>query len=214
MVTLRFTARTAVAVAMALLFTAGMTFAADSTPKIGVLNVQKILTDAPRIKQYMEQYEVLKQQLAQKLDIRSQNLMLDENQVKELIDLKQKATQSDSDKARITEIEKAERDLDSEFKTLQTTAQPTEEQKARLKVLQDLRDKSTSTGNALERDYNSQLATRFQELDQKTTADMQEAVNKVAEAKGLTFVFVKDAVLIGGIDITDDVMGKLDRKAQ
>ncbi len=210
----RVTASIAVAVIIALLLTAGNAFAADNTPKIGVLNVQRIFADAPRIKQYMEDYESLKQQLGQKLDIRSQNLMLDENQIKELIDLKQKASQTEKDKTRIAELEKAERDLDAEFKTLQSTAQPTEEQKARLKVLQELRDKSTSTGNAYEKDYNNQLATRLQELEEKTRVDMQEAVNKAAEAKGLTFVFVKDAVLVGGVDITDDVMGKLDRKAQ
>jgi Skp family chaperone for outer membrane proteins len=54
----------------------------------------------------------------------------------------------------------------------------------------------------------------MQELDQKASADMQEAVNKVVEAKGLTLVLVKDAVKFGGTDITDEVFGRLERKVQ
>jgi len=189
--------------------------AADSGLKIGVVDIQKIYKDAPRVKQYMETLEALKQELGLKLEVRSQNLMLDENQIKELVDLKLKGVgATDKDKARIAELVDAEKKLDEEFKTLQGTAQPNDTQKARLKVLQDLREKSTTTGTALEKDYNSQLVSKAQELDDKAKVEMQEVINKVAETKALNFVISKDAVLFGGIDVTDDVIKNMDRKSQ
>jgi Skp family chaperone for outer membrane proteins len=193
-----------------------MTFAwaADNAPKIGVIDIQKVLRDAPRMKQYMEEYENLRQQLGRILDIRSQNLMLDEDQVKELIELKTKPSPTEKDKARIAELEKIERERDAEFKQLQSATNLTDAQKARLKELQELQDKSKATGKALEDDYNSRLQTKLQELDQQADADIQDAVKKVAEAKGLSLVLVKDAVRFGGVDITDDVIGKLERKVQ
>jgi len=190
-------------------------WAADNAPKIGIIDVQKILRDAPRMKQYMEDYDGLRQQLGQNLDIRQQNLMLDENQIKDLIELKQKgAAAAEKDKARITELEKIERDRDAKFKQLQGTQTPTDAQKTELKELQDMQGKSKTTGEALEKDYNSRLQTKMQELDEKANADMQEAVNKVVVAKGLSLVLVKDAVRFGGTDITDEVINKLERKVQ
>lgn len=188
--------------------------AADDGQKIGVVDVQRVLTDAPRVKQYKEELDVLRQSLSLKLEIRSQNLMLDENQIKELIDLKTKANATEQDKAKIKELTDVEKQRDEELKKLQGTAQPDEQQKARQKELEGMLQRSRSTGEALEKDYSSQFQTRAQELDAKATADFQEAVNKVAEARGLTLVVAKEAVFFGGANITDDIIAKLDRKMQ
>ncbi|MCX8053565.1 MAG: OmpH family outer membrane protein [Armatimonadetes bacterium] len=187
---------------------------AESAPKIGVIDIQKILTEAPRMKQYEEEYQNLRNQLQRNLDIRSQNLMLDENEIKELIDLKTKPNPTEAEKARIAELEKIEKQRDSRLKELQAIKEPSEAQKAELKSLQEMRSKSETTGRAVEEDYLSRLQTKTQESYKKMDADLQEAVNKVVEVKGLTLVLVKDAVRFGGIDITDDVISKLERKVQ
>ncbi|MGB9619666.1 MAG: OmpH family outer membrane protein [Armatimonadota bacterium] len=209
-----FHAWSAAAVVAALVGFASGAWGADNTPKIGIIDVQKILTDAPRMKQYDEEYQSLRLQLQKNLDIRSQNLMLNENEIKELIDLKSKANPTDQEKARIAELEKIEKDRDARYKELQAVKEPTEAQKAELKTLQEMRSKSETTGRAIEEDYLSRLQTKRDELYKKMDADLQEAVNKVVEAKGLTLVLVKDAVRFGGVDITDDVIGKLERKVQ
>lgn len=190
--------------------------AADTPPKIGVVDLAKIYKDAPRIKQYKADLDQQTENLGKQLEIRSQNLMLDEAEVKELIDLKLKTPESlkDTEKNRVAELEKKERDLDAEFKKLQGTAQPTDADKARLKTLQDLQAKSKTTGEALENDYNSRLRAKAIELDEKARTDIQEAVNKVAGEKGYTMIIAKDAVMFGGADITDDVINQLDRKVQ
>ncbi len=206
----------ALAAVVAYVLVAIPAFAADSPQNVGVVDLAKVYRDAPRVKQYKEELDKQTEYLGKQLEIRSQNLMLDENQVKELIDLKLKAAASltDKDKARISELESIEKALDAEFKQLQGTAQLDEAQKTRLKQLQELQRNSKTAGEALEKDYNARLQTKAIELDEKARTDIQESVNKVAGAKKLDMVYAKDAVLFGGIDITDDVVNNLDRKAQ
>lgn len=190
--------------------------AADNALKVGVVDFARVTRDAPRVKQYREEFDQLAATLEKQLEIRSQNLMLDEAEVKELIELKLKPAEalSEKEKARINELQNKERSLDEEFKQLQATSQPTEQQKARLQELQEIQRKSKTTGEALEKDYNSRLQAKAVELEEKMTLDIQDAVKKVAEAKGLSLVLSKAAVLFGGLDITDEVINKLDRKAQ
>jgi Skp family chaperone for outer membrane proteins len=178
--------------------------------KIGIVDTERAYKDAPRIKHYTEDLNKLRQSLATKLDIRSQNMMLDENEIKELIELKTKDNPSDKDKARIKELEDIERARDAELKALQETKEPNEQQKARQKVLSDMQQKSKDTGSALARDYEGQLQSKMQELNTKAENDLREAINKVAQAKAITVVIAKEAVLFGGIDITDEVIAKLE----
>lgn len=189
-------------------------WAASNEQKIGVVDTQRIYKDAPRMKQYQEELGGFKQALVAKLDIRAQNMMLNEDEIKELIDLKTKDHPTDADKARIQTLTDSERAKDDELKKLQEAKDLNDQQKARLKELQDLESKSKTTGNALNNDYESQLQSKGAELQAKADTDIQAAVAKVADAKGMTLVLDKAGVVYGGIDITDDVIGRLDRKMQ
>ena len=178
--------------------------------KIGVVDTARVFKDAPRIKKYNDEYIKFRQSLGAKLDIRSQNRMLDENEVKELVDLKLNENATDKDKTRIKELEDAERARDAELKALQETKEPDEAKKARLKQLQDMQQISNTKGNELAKSYDEQLATRMQELNNNAEVEMRDAIKKVAEAKALTLVVAKEAVLFGGIDISDDIIAKLE----
>lgn len=188
--------------------------AATSEPKIGVVDVQKVYKDAPRVKQYQEQLDGFKQTLTAKLDVRAQNMMLNEDEIKELVDLKTKDKATDADNARIKQLTDAERAKDEELKKLQETKDLNDQQKARLKELQDLQQKSKDTGNALIKDYDGQYQTKMGELQVKIDSEIQAAVTKMSEAKGLALVLDKAGVMLGGIDVTDDVISRLDRKMQ
>lgn len=187
-------------------------WAAAAEPKIGVVDLQKVDKDAPRVTQYREEFDARKQNLNQKLDIRGQNMMLNEDEIKELVDLKTSdKPPTDAQKARIQQLTDVERAKDDELKKLQETKDLNDQQKARLKELQDIQQKSKDAGTVFSKDYEAQLQSKFAELQDKIVADILAAVNKVAEAKGMTLVMDKAGVLFGGIDITDDVISRLDR---
>jgi len=187
--------------------------AADADLKIGVVDTEKLM-NSPRFKQYDEEVTAFGQSLEVKLTIRNQKLMLNEAEIKELIELKTKPKATPQEEARIKELEEIERQRDAELKTLQETKELTDQQKARLKELQDMRQKSKDTGEALHKDYQEQLRAKVQSLDAQFAAEAQEAIKQVAEARGLVLVLNKMSVLYGGIDISDDVTAKLDRKIQ
>lgn len=189
-------------------------WAAAAEPKIGVVDGQKIDSNAPRVKQYMEQLDARQQLLKTKLEIRAQNLMLDENEINELIDLKTKEKPTDAENARVKVLTDLERAKDDELKKMQETKDLNDQQKSRLQELMNLQQKSKDMGNSLSKDYDTQLQSLAGELQGKIDTDVRAAVAKVAETKGLSLVFDKVVVVYGGIDITDDVIARLDRKMQ
>jgi len=192
----------------------GGVYAAEPAPKIGVVDLDKVHTNAPRIKQYWDEINNLKTGLEKKLEIRSLNMLLSGNEIEELMNLKTKtAALTDAEKNRVKELVTAQEARATELQTLEQTKDPNDTQKARLKELQDARKNSSTAGEAITKDYDTMLKSKVDELDKKAEVDLRDVITKVAVAKGLGIVVAKDAVLYGGIDITDDVIGKLDRKA-
>ncbi|MCL5103953.1 MAG: OmpH family outer membrane protein [Armatimonadetes bacterium] len=186
--------------------------AADPELKVGVVDVEKVYKDAPRLKQYTEELNKYREGLGRKLELRSQNMMLSEEEVKELIDLSTKEGANDKDTARIKALKDAERAKDDELKQLQGTKDLKDQDKARLNELQAIRKKSEDTGTALTKDYDGLLQSKMQEVNGKAETEVRDAITKVASAKGLTLVVAKEAVLFGGNDVTDKVIDELSRK--
>ncbi|MCX6345860.1 MAG: OmpH family outer membrane protein [Armatimonadetes bacterium] len=186
--------------------------AADT--KIGVVDLAKVNSDAPRMKQYWDDFNAVKASLEAKLDIRQKNMLLSGDEVQQLVDLKIKATRTDQEILRVKELETLQDNNAKEMSDLAQTKELTDQNKARLKELQDIRKKSEDTGMALTKDYDAELKKKLSELDAKAEVDLQDAISSVAGAKGITIVVAKDAVLFGGEDITPDIIKKLDRKAQ
>ncbi|MFQ3549273.1 MAG: OmpH family outer membrane protein [Armatimonadota bacterium] len=176
---------------------------------IGVVDEDLIYSEAPKIKQYMSELDKMKEEFKTKLDIRSQTLMLNETEINEIIDLKMKAQPTAQEKARIAELEAEGKKRDEELRTLIEIKDPNDQQRARLKELQDIQTKAKNTGQAVAEDYDKQWQAKVKELDQKALADIDAAVKEVAQAKGLSVVLAKAAVYYGGVDITQDVIQKL-----
>lgn len=220
---LRMTRVMAAVAAFVLVGTAAWT-ASSNEPRIGVVDVQRVIKDAPRMKQYSDELAVFKQTLSTKMFLRARNEMLDETEMKELIDLKIKPTPTSADNARIKALTDIERSRDEELKKLQETNKPNDAQKARMKELQELQRKSREAGEAATKDGYDQLEGKSADVWAKAESEMQIAVNKVAEARKLPLVLARriavgegqtvSAVLFGGIDVTDDVIAKLERKGQ
>jgi len=76
----------------------------------------------------------------------------------------------------------------------------------------DFADKSANMNDKEKQDYSNQLQQRLnakeQELLSAIQAKVQEAIKATAEARGLSVVLDKSAVVYGGQDITDDVIKK------
>lgn len=77
-------------------------------------------------------------------------------------------------------------------------------------------EKSKDMPDAEKQRYYAQLQDRLSQKDMELRAPILDKVNaaikKVADSKGLTVVVDKQAVLYGGVDITDDVVKSLGGK--
>ena len=80
-------------------------------------------------------------------------------------------------------------------------------------IQKDFETKSAGMSDQEKQDYYVQCQQRAQqkerELMDPLVNNIRETIQKVAEAKGLTIVIDKTAVLYGGQDITQDVVAKL-----
>lgn len=210
--------------AFVLMASPGWAAATANESKIGVVDLQKVASDAPLMKQYSDEIMALNNSLTEKMRLRDQLVMLNETEMKELLDLKAKPSLTTAEDARVKGLTDIERGRDAELKKLQQTKDLGAQDKTRLNELRDIQLKSSQARDTAAKDYQSQVQTKGQELWAKAELEMEAVVAKIAQAKSLPFVVAKGitmadgtvgkSVLFGGVDITDDVIGKLPRSTK
>ena len=88
-------------------------------------------------------------------------------------------------------------------------------QKATQEAQADFEAKSANMNDQEKADYSQQTMMRLQqkneELMEPIEKSIQDAVQSVAEKKGLSVVIEKGAVVYGGQDITQDVVKQLSK---
>lgn len=72
-----------------------------------------------------------------------------------------------------------------------------------------LSDKEKEQINALAQKYEQEIQEKDNQLTKVLFADIQAAIKEVAASKGLAVVVDAQAILYGGVDITQDVIDKL-----
>ena len=86
----------------------------------------------------------------------------------------------------------------------------TEMQREGESLQKDFEEKSKTMSDQDKQNYFMQLQQRMQQKEMSLIGaineKIEEAVKKVAAAKGLSIVVFKNAVIFGGTDITDDVI--------
>lgn len=71
-----------------------------------------------------------------------------------------------------------------------------------------------ATKQKIQQDANQKMQAKEQELLKNIQDKTEEAAKKVGDAKGLSVVMEKSSVLYGGVDITDQVLRKLQDDAK
>lgn len=178
-------------------------------PAVGVVDVQKAFNEYKVTTASNEEINRMVESFRRELDIRASHRLLTEEEVKQLVQLRSKSPLTDADRSRIDELERISKQRDEELNALSNKSDLTEQERARLKELRDLANRNDANGRTLAEDYSQQVEQRKSQLSDKITADLREAIAKVAQSKGLATVVDKIAVLYGGVDITEDVIKTL-----
>ncbi len=201
----------AVAIAAALVCAVCAPAAAQGAaqPTVGVVDVQKAFNEYKLTSSSNEEINRMVESFRRELDIRASHKLLSEEEIKELVELRSKSPLTDADRSRIDALERTSKQRDEELNALSNKSDLTEQERARLKELRDLANRNDANGRTLAEDYSQQVEQRKSQLSDRITADLQQAIAKVAQSKGLATVVDKIAVLYGGVDITEDVIQTL-----
>lgn len=127
----------------------------------------------------------------------------------EFTNLKAKPKPSDSENARIKDLEGKSNKMDQEFQTLAGLEKPTDEQGKRLKDIQTTREKALDMLKDEEQKRAQQLAQMEADLLDKQQDKVLKIVGQVAQNKDLEMVVDRQLILYGGQDLTPDVLKKI-----
>ena len=78
-------------------------------------------------------------------------------------------------------------------------------------AVKELKEQNKSAEIKAQKEYEAavELGKKMEEMNKQMANKTMEAAKSVGDAKGLSVVLPKEAVLYGGVDITDQVLKKL-----
>jgi outer membrane protein len=184
---------------------------------LGTVDVEKAFNGYEKKKQLEGELMTSYEQMKQKLELRNANKLLTAEECSQLAELKLKAKPIDADTKKIEELTNLSKQREQEFQTLQQKTAPTDAEKTRLTQLQDQIKNADAALKDEETKYQEELNKKRVDLSVQIMQEVNTAVAAVAKEKGLSLVFNKSAgepglVIYSNLDITDEVLKKLNKK--
>jgi len=156
-------------------------------------------------REFQELARIQQQQLQQQYKTR---LLYDEEKL-EFLDLSHTAAPTEAREKRLSELEQLSDQREQQLTQLRQNKQRTPQQEEEYKRLNDLYEKRTNDLATLQAQLQQERQAKGQALMKQVTESIAQAAKAVAEEKKLTIVLHKEVVLYGGVDVTDEVLEKL-----
>jgi Skp family chaperone for outer membrane proteins len=199
--------------------------AAANAAGIGLVDYAKASTESNLYKSYDQQGQRYHSELAAEFEEFRSTVLLTSAELTELNALKAKTTPAEADKTRMAELKGFTEKRSQRLRDLQQKPNPTEAETAELTELSRADRAAAEQLQTKDRDLATKFAQRIAEYSNDVSTKVREAVAGVAKEKQLDLVFAKEMtvpdrqgnaltlpiLLYGGIDITDDVLAKLNK---
>ena len=201
----------ALAFLMAGLVLAYVAMAAGTAPaqSIGVVSVEQILRDYEKAKKSNAELRAMEQSLNDRNTLMRQHRLLSGQEMQEYIKLIAIEKPTPADQTRIAALEDLYKQRELRLQSLQSEKEPTDQQKQELIEFQGYVNDSGKAIEAAIRDLNKQLMERNSVLNDEVVKDIKVAVGVIAQESNTPMVFDKAAVIIGGVDLTEKTLKKL-----
>jgi Skp family chaperone for outer membrane proteins len=183
------------------------------TSGFGSVDMQKCAQEAKQRQDLEDQwnaYEDLLEKSIQRLGGGSARF-LSEAQIRELAAIYEKDEPSSADLKRRDDLEQMADGFSAEMAKIQQNPTPTDVDNKRLQELTASKQAGEKVLHSLQDDYQTRAAKRRDELVTKLTAQIRDAVGKVAKTKGLTVVFDASVAVYTQNDITAEVIKTLNK---
>ena len=176
---------------------------------LAFVDLVRLSQDYEGTKKGQSELDVYQQNLRKQLEDLDAIRFLDEKERTEITTLRGSASPSAEQQKRLQDLVAASKTRADRLRALQTQATKTDAEKAEFDRLTQLSAKADEDMDNLGSKLEEQLQTKGVELSRKLTDTVSVAIEATAKEKGFTAVVDKKAVLFGGIDITDDVLKRL-----
>jgi Skp family chaperone for outer membrane proteins len=191
---------------------------APGVAKVGVVDMSRILDEwqaAQAMQEERRRVSQLPDLRQRELQYRLQLIALTEAEAERAVELSQKGRLTDKLNKELTDLEEKARARDSEFLALLSKAERTPEEQERFALLKETRDNRERQLGELQQKYTDEIRQAAADLDEQNlqAADtVRMAVAEVAQKMGLELVFDYAKVLYGGLDITSEVVERLNKE--
>ncbi|MCL6519142.1 MAG: OmpH family outer membrane protein [Armatimonadetes bacterium] len=211
---------TTIAIAASLIICA-MTVAiaadAKAAMQFGTVDIEKAYAGYQKSAQIKDELKAAYDKANLKLDLMKANKLLTSEEIAELVELSTKDKQTEADKARINTLLDASKKRDQEMQMLEQKQDASDAEKARLQQLIEQRKNSEEAYKKSFETLQKELTNKENELLSAAKKDIVDAVATVAKEKGISIVFnrsigLADFIIYSAVDITDDVIKKLNKK--
>lgn len=177
---------------------------------VGTVDTGRIAGEYKEMQQLNEQYSDFQRQQEQRLMERQKVMMLAEADHTKYFDLVQAAAPTDSTKQQIADLEALARKREERYRALTDNKKDrTAEEQSEYDELSKVYTARMGEMRSLQEDVMKAVQGKREELTKVITASLEAAIKSVAEAKNLSVVIAKEAVLYGGTDITTEVLERL-----
>ncbi|MFO8081733.1 MAG: OmpH family outer membrane protein [Armatimonadota bacterium] len=116
---------------------------------------------------------------------------------------------SDEDQARLDELQSISDANEERYAELRARTERTPEEAAEFNALQDMYDASAEKLQTVQQNIMEELTDRRESALAGLMDTVEDAIGLTAEAGGYDLVIDADMVFYGGVDITDDVLARL-----
>lgn len=184
---------------------------APGTLVIGSVDIGRLQTGSTRKAKYDADLRALADRLDATFKVQAQNLMLTPADQNELGTLLATPRPTDSQRARVTALETKAAANAQQLVDLQQKKDPTPADTAQLGALSDMNASGQKTVQDIGAGYQTQLKKLSDDDTAAFTQAVKDAINAVAQQRGLTVVFTSDVAVYTTNDITDDVIKRINK---
>lgn len=190
-----------------LLLSAGL--ASAQTAAVGLVDTGRVAQEYKAMQALNEQFNTFQREREQKLMERQRVMLLPEADATKYFDLKQVAAPTDATKKQLEDLESLAKQREERFRALGEKQGRTADEQKEFDDLNQLYAARVNDLRALQEDMSKEVQAKREELTKLITTSLETAIKSVAAEKKVTLVIAKEAVLYGGLDITEEVLAKL-----
>jgi Skp family chaperone for outer membrane proteins len=181
-------------------------------PTFAIVDMRKVTDGYKTLQQAKIDFNKFQDEIERKLTLSRALRLLDDNEVREIKDLRGSAILTADQKKRLQELESLSDAREQELTALgQKGAALTAEEKARRDALVAIAQKRAPTIEADEKQLTEERDNKNAEISVPLNQNIKNALDKLAKQHHVSAVFSKEVVVWAALDLTDPMINELNK---